>query len=204
MDRSWWRARYPVILLLLYLVVWVWAAVNPVFREDWLLENYLVFLVVPLLVWSYYRFRLSDTSYTLIFLFMTLHTIGSHYTYAHVPFGFWLQETFGLARNHYDRIVHFSFGLLIAYPIKETFIRLTEGKHGVWSSVFPVEITLSFSALFEIIEMLAALVSDPAVGTAFLGTQGDVWDAQKDMALATIGASITMLISYWKNGNNGA
>ncbi len=193
--RTFFRSeKYPVLLVLLYLVVWVWAAIDPLDRADWWLENYLIFASVPVLVWSWMRFRLSNLSYTLIAIFLALHTIGSHTAYANAPIGFWLQEAFGLARNHYDRVVHFSFGLLLAYPVREVFLRLANAR-GVWGLWFPVELTLATSALYEVMEWLVAVNVDPAAGIAFLGSQGDVWDAQKDMALAGLGALIAMSVT---------
>jgi len=113
-------------------VVWVYAAIEPFSRRDWLLENLLVFFYCGLLAFTYRRFRFSTLSYLLFTVFMSLHLVGSHYTYAEVPFGFWLQDALGLARNHYDRIVHFSFGLLIAYPLREWLLRVTGVRVG-WS-----------------------------------------------------------------------
>ena len=108
---------YHYFLLISFLIVWVWAAINPLFPHDWLLENYLVFISVPLILLSARYFKLSDTSYGLITLFMILHVIGSHYTYAEVPFGDTLQVWFDADRNMYDRLVHFCFGFILAYPI---------------------------------------------------------------------------------------
>lgn len=182
------------VLLVVYAVVWVIAAINPLHPDDWLLENVLVFIFVPALVLTYKRFPLSDLSYVLITVFMILHSIGTHYTYAEVPFGFWLQEQFDLSRNHYDRIVHFSFGLLMAYPIREVFLRVAHTK-GIWAYYLPLDVTLAFSALYEIIEWLATMVTNPELGAAYLGTQGDQWDAQKDMGLAGLGALICMVVT---------
>ena len=187
--------RYQKFLLLTFLVVWVWAAIKPLFHEDWLLENYLVFFFVPIIFISGRYFKLSSVSYTLITIFMILHVIGSHYTYAQVPFGFTLQEWFGASRNMYDRVVHFSFGFLLAYPVREVFMRLAQVK-GVWGYYLPFDLTLSFSAIYEILEWLTAEIVDPEAGLAFLGVQGDVWDAQKDMLLAGLGAAIAMLIVF--------
>jgi len=182
------------VLIAVYLVVWVLAAINPPHPDDWLLENVLVFTFVPLLVLTYRRFRLSDLSYLLITVFMILHSVGSHYTYAEVPFGFWLQDALHLSRNHYDRIVHFSFGLLMAYPIREIFLRVANAR-GFWAYYLPLDVTLAFSGLYEIIEWLAAAATNPELGAAYLGTQGDVWDAQKDMGLAAFGALTCMVLT---------
>jgi len=144
-----------------FVAVWVWAAINPSYRHDWLLENYLVFIFIPIIVLTGRYFKLSDASYTLITVFMILHVIGSHYTYAEVPFGYTLQNWLGASRNMYDRLVHFSFGFLLAYPIREVFLRVTRVK-GFWGYYLPFDVTLAFSAVYEIIEWIGAANLDPA------------------------------------------
>ncbi|MDQ5954382.1 MAG: hypothetical protein QG583_310 [Patescibacteria group bacterium] len=187
--------KYHWFLIFLFLIVWVWAAINPVFPSDWLLENYLVFLFVPIILIVGYYFKLSKLSYTLITLFLILHVIGSHYTYEHVPFGYTLQDWFSESRNMYDRLVHFLCGFLLFYPIREIFMRLAKVK-GLWAYILPIDMLGSFSLIYEIIEWQAAKRVDPAAGLAFLGSQGDIWDAQKDMFLALIGACIAALIIF--------
>lgn len=196
--------KYHMFLIGAFLLVWIWAAINPTFPHDWLLENYLVFIFVPIIFLVGRYFKLSNVSYTLITLFLILHVIGSHYTYAEVPFGDTLQSIFGGSRNMYDRLVHFSCGLLLFYPMREVFMRLAKVK-GFWSYLLPIDMIGSMSALYEVIEWLAARNVDPAAGLAFLGSQGDIWDAQKDMLLAIVGASIAALIifminAYYKKG----
>lgn len=186
-------SKYKLFLLLAFAVVWFWAAIDPVYPHDWLLENYLVFIFVPLILVTARYFKLSNVSYTLITLFMILHVIGSHYTYAEVPFGYTLQNWIGAERNMYDRLVHFSYGFLLAYPMREVFVRLTKAK-GFWGYYLPLDITLSFSAVYEIIEWWTARNVSSDAGIAFLGAQGDIWDAQKDMLMAGIGATIAMFI----------
>jgi putative membrane protein len=192
--RRRWINGYLAGLGAVFLAVWCWAAVNPVHRGDWLLENYLVFLFVPLIVVLGFYFRLSNLSYTLVTVFLVMHVVGSHYTYAEVPFGYTLQHWWGSERNMYDRLVHFSFGLLLAYPVREVFTRVSRAK-GFWGFYFPIELTLAFSAIYELIEWLAAANVEPSAGLAFLGAQGDVWDAQKDMAVAGLGSVITMVVA---------
>ncbi len=189
---------YKLSLLCAFVVVWIWAAIHPLYPHDWLLENYLVFIFVPVILISGRYFKLSDSSYTLITLFMILHVVGSHYTYAEVPFGETLKEWLGANRNMYDRLVHFSFGFLLAYPMREVFLRLSKVK-GFWGYYLPLDVTLSFSALYEIIEWWIAKNVAPAAGIAFLGSQGDIWDAQKDMAMAGIGALLAMIITGFVN-----
>jgi putative membrane protein len=184
---------YRVSLICAFAAVWVWAAIKPVYPHDWLLENYLVFIFLPLILISGRYFKLSDLSYTLITLFMILHVIGSHYTYAEVPFGETLKQWLGAERNMYDRLVHFTFGFLLAYPMREVFLRLSKVK-GFWGFYLPLDVTLSFSALYEIIEWGIAQKVAPGAGIAFLGSQGDIWDAQKDMTMAGIGALLAMII----------
>jgi putative membrane protein len=185
---------YTLVLALFFLAAWGWAAYRPVYPQDWLLENYLVFVFVPLIVFLGLYFRLSNLSYTLVTVFLVLHVIGSHYTYAEVPFGYSLQRWFGSDRNLYDRLVHFCFGLLLAYPVREVFVRITRAR-GFWGYYLPVELTLAFSAIYELIEWATAEFVNPAAGLAFLGAQGDIWDAQKDMAMAGLGAVIAMAVT---------
>ncbi|KHO45356.1 MAG: hypothetical protein QS98_C0011G0051 [archaeon GW2011_AR3] len=183
---------YRIFLFVVFFGFWLWAAVNPIYPDDWLLENYLVFFFVPIIILTGIYFRLSNVSYTVITVFMVLHVIGSHYTYAEVPFGYVLQNWFGATRNMYDRLVHFSFGFLLAYPVREVFVRLARAR-GFWGYYLPLDLTLSFSAIYEIVEWLAASSVGSAAGIAFLGAQGDIWDAQKDMLAAGIGALIAMV-----------
>jgi len=191
--RGWHLSRYHALLLGIFAAVWVWAAIEPRYPHDWLLENYLVFVFVPVILLAARYARLSNLSCTLITVFMLMHVVGSHYTYAEVPFGVTLQQWFGADRNMYDRLVHFSFGLLLAYPFHELFVKVTQARAG-WAYVFPLGGVLAFSATYEVIEWLVAERVDPMAGLAFLGAQGDVWDAQKDMAAAVVGAVITLLI----------
>ena len=200
--------QYARWLLGLYWLQWLVWAYRPPFFQEWLLENVLPFLFVGLLIVTHRRFPLSNISYSLIFVFMCLHTVGAHYTYSLVPYQRWSQNFLGLGfdglagfqRNHYDRLVHFSFGLLLAYPIREVFVRIA-GVRGFWGYYLPLDLTMSFSMLYELIEWWVALVFAGDIGQAYLGTQGDVWDAHKDMALATTGAVISMsIVSFinWK------
>lgn len=199
--------RYLLFLSAAFTAVWIWAAIRPLFPRDWLLENLLVFAGVPLIVVTGIYFRLSKLSYTLITLFMVLHVIGSHYTYAEVPFGYTLQRWFGSSRNMYDRLVHFCYGFLLAYPVREMFLRLARVK-GFWGYWLPLDLTLALSATYEIMESLVATRVDPSAGIAYLGTQGDIWDAQKDMFMAGVGALLAMILtavihmvldrSFWK------
>jgi len=186
--------RVQQVLALWYIPFWLLMARAPIDRADWLLENFLVVVTIILLVATYRRFPLSDLSYVLITAFMTLHSIGAHYTYAQVPIGFWFQEAFHQTRNHYDRLVHFSFGLMVAYPVREIFLRVANAK-GFWAYYLPLDCILALSGMYEIMESWFAQIISPNLGDAWLGTQGDIWDAQKDMTAALVGAIICMLIT---------
>jgi putative membrane protein len=188
------KNRLLLVLAAWYAAVWVITAVAPLDRHDWFLENLLVIAALAILIGTYRLFPLSDLSYVLITAFMTLHAIGAHYTYSEVPFGFWLRDSLGFARNPFDRIVHFSFGLLMAYPIREVFLRVANAR-GFWAYYLPLDVTLAFSALYEIMEMVVATMVAPGTGDAWLGTQGDIWDPQKDMGLAALGALLCMVIT---------
>ena len=194
--------NFLIFLSVIYAFIWVGLAIDPSYRSDWLLENVLVFVAVVLIASTYTVFPLSRISYFLIFLFLCLHTVGSHYTYAEVPYRDWLQ-LLGYSpnyedRNHFDRFVHFSYGLLIAYPIREIFIRIATVR-GFWGYFLPLEFTMATSMLYELIEWGAAMVFGGELGMAFLGIQGDIWDAHKDMAWASFGALITMSITAMLN-----
>lgn len=195
------NTRFLIILGVLFSIVFTLCAINPHDRADWALENALTVLFVIGLISTHKFFPLSKTSYLCIFIFLCLHEIGSHYTYAKVPYNEWtmalfgseLNSWFGLERNHFDRLVHFLYGLLLAYPIREVFIRVGNVK-GFWGYFLPLDLTMSTSMIFELIEWGAAEYFGGDLGVAYLGTQGDIWDAHKDMALASIGALITMLV----------
>jgi len=169
-------------------------ALEPLDRGDWLLENLVVFAAAAVLLATQRLFVFSNFSYLLIAIFLSLHAVGAHYTYSLTPFGDWLAATFGLPRNPYDRLVHFSFGLLLAYPLHELARRVLH-LHGGWSYALPTIAILSLSSFYEIVESWAARIVDPSLGQAFLGTQGDEWDAQKDMTLAIVGAAIALSAS---------
>ncbi|WP_257306458.1 DUF2238 domain-containing protein [Geothrix campi] len=185
--------RFLQVLCVAYGLVWIVTAIRPLYPGDWRMENLLVVLAVGGLGWTYSRFPLSDLSYLLIAVFLALHAVGAHYTYANVPLGFWMKAHWGLARNPFDRIVHFSFGLLLAYPVREVFMRVARTR-GFWNYYLPLDVVLAASAVYEIIESITARLSAPELGDAFLGTQGDIWDAQKDMTAAAAGAILTMLV----------
>jgi putative membrane protein len=197
--RRWVRDRPVRCLGGLYGVLWLALAISPTYRADWALENVLVLAVVGALAATYRRFPLSTSSYALIFAFLVIHAIGAHYTYAEVPYDAWaesltgrsLTDRFGWRRNHFDRLAHLAYGLLLVFPIREVFTRVARVR-GFWSYFLPFDVTVSTSSLYELVEWGAALVFGGDLGVAYLGTQGDPWDAQRDMALAALGALLGM------------
>lgn len=183
---------------IIFLTIWASTLIGTTDIKNWILENFLVIISLILIIWNNKRYQFSDLSFVLFTVYICLHIYGSKYTYAENPFGYWLKDALGFERNHYDRIVHFSFGFLLAYPMREAFISWF--KFPTWVGwLLPIEITLSFSGIYELVEWAVADVFFPEQGMAYLGTQGDVWDAQKDMFLATLGAILaTCIISGLK------
>ncbi len=183
--------RLPLILLAGYGAMWGLTAIRPFNLQDWFLENLLVFVAVPGLVLTYRRFQFSNRSYVLLTAFFVLHAYGAHYTYAETPLGDWVRDALGQTRNHYDRAVHFLFGLL-ASPALWELLRRVAGLRRSWSYVGTVHVVMAWSALYEIIEAVVAMLVSPELGAAYNGTQGDEWDAQKDAALAALGSLLAM------------
>jgi putative membrane protein len=194
--------RYPAFLLAAFLAIAVLLGIAPWSRADWALENAIAVVVVTILVLTHRRMPLSRVSTTLIFIFLVLHEVGAHYTYSEVPYDAWAErltgatvsERLGLERNHYDRVVHLAYGFLLAYPFRELFVRVADAR-GFWGYFLPLDVVMSTSMLYELLEWLTAGAVGEAVGNEFLGAQGDVWDAQWDMLLATLGAAAALAIT---------
>ncbi|TAL01349.1 MAG: DUF2238 domain-containing protein [Verrucomicrobia bacterium] len=194
--------HYLLILAALFGIWWVALAIHPLHRNVWLLENALAIAGVVFLTVFHRRLLFSRVSYTMIFVFMCLHQIGAHYSYSEVPYDAWFRHltgrTFnsliGWERNNFDRIVHFSYGLLLAYPVREVFLRVVNVR-GFWGYFLPLDLTMSTSMLYELAEWGTSVAFGGDLGQAYVGQQGDVWDAQKDMALASLGALIAMCIT---------
>lgn len=195
------RRHILLFLVTVFAVEWVLLAITPVDRADWALENVLAMTLLVVLVATRRLFPLTTASYTLIFVFLYLHEIGAHYTYAMVPYDEWviwltggsLNQNFGFGRNHFDRLAHFAYGLLLYYPVRELLVR-TSPVRGFWSWFIPLNLLASTSMLFELFEWGAAELFGGDLGIAYLGTQGDVWDAHKDMVLAVVGAVVAMAL----------
>jgi len=194
--------RLPVVLLGLFLAIAVALGIDPADRSDWLLENALV-LAVLVALWAGYRHRpLSSLAYVALFVFLLLHEVGAHYTYSQVPWAQWWQALTGIApvsgRNHFDRAVHFAYGLLLA-PAVADWTAARAPLRGLALRVMVVALLTAGSALYEMIEWVAAASFGGELGAAYLGTQGDDWDAQKDMAIALLGSLLWALPS-WRRG----
>ncbi len=187
--------RYPLVLLTVHGVVWLALGIDPVFRQDWLLENAIVFVAVPLFAATARRLRFSNFAYTCLFVFFVLHAVGAHYTYSLVPYADWWQSLTGIAlegRNHYDRLVHFLYGLLVTPAAVELFAHY--GRYSrAWAFLFPCMFMAGHAVIYELIEFAAAIVFGGDLGQAYLGTQGDIWDGQKDMAFALAGTTIMLV-----------
>ena len=187
------RSREPLVLLLLALGVLVWSGIGPKDRFTWLLEVLPVLIGGPVLVATHGRFPLTPLLTRLLFLHAVILMVGGHWTYAEVPLGFWMKETFHLARNHYDRIGHFAQGFVPAILAREILLRRTPLRPGGWLFTIVTAVCLSFSALYELFEWGTALATGSAAD-AFLGTQGDPWDTQWDMFLCLLGALAAQLL----------
>lgn len=186
-------AREPVVLLIVGLALLVWSAIGAYEPGTWVMEVFPIFLAVPVLVLTYRRFPLTPLAYRLILLHAAILMLGGHYTYARVPFGFWMQDLFHFTRNHYDRIGHFAQGFVPAIVTREVLLRRSPLVQGKWLFFLVTAVCLSISACYEFIEWWAAVLGGSAAD-AFLGTQGDVWDTQWDMLFALIGAIVAQLI----------
>lgn len=198
--------RHVLWLAVIFSLLTAALGIAPWHRQDWMLENVLVLAALGVLYAIYRRLPFSRLSWTLVFVFLCIHEVGAHYTYSEVPYDAWFAALTGRTfnslvdweRNNFDRIIHLLYGLLLAYPIREIFSHLAKAR-GFWSYFLPLDLTLSSSAFYEMIEWAAAVVFGGELGVAYVGTQGDPWDAQKDMALAAAGALVAMLLTALVN-----
>ena len=206
------RIQYQWLLSALFGAVFLGLAIAPADRMIWLAENILVLLLIALLVFYHRTFPLSKSSLTAVFLFLCLHELGAHFTYPAVPYSQWTAVwlpsdwTDSGQRNHYDRFAHFFYGLFLAFPLRQ-FSRELIKVDGFWAYGLPITFIMASSMFYEICEWLAAGLLGAGQGEAFLGAQGDSWDAQKDMALATGGAVLAMmgakLSKRWRHPASG-
>ncbi len=191
------QQRLPASLLGLWVIALIASGIAPADRLTWYLEVAPVLIAIPLMVVTRRRFPLTPLLTVLIFIHGLILILGGHYTYAQVPLGFWVQDGFDLARNHYDRLGHFAQGFVPAILAREILLRKTALRPGKMMFYLVVSVCLAFSAFYELVEWWAAV----ALGQdaeSFLGTQGDVWDSQWDMFMALCGAASALLIlSAW-------
>ncbi len=175
----------------LYIVVWMIMAINPKYPQDWLLENVLVFIFFPFVIWMDKKHNYTLLSIIFLLIFSSLHSLGSHYTYAEMEHFNAITEFFGFERNHFDRLVHFLFGLLV---FRILFEMIMPSVNTVKTAlVFTFTMIVSISSFYELLEWLAVAILQPDLGMAFLGIQGDIWDAQKDTFVALVGALINIV-----------
>ena len=187
----------------IFFIEWAFLAFNVNSRSAWLLENILVFIFVVPSIYIYIRGFISLTSYTLLILFASFHCLGAHYTYSLVPYdrwseyllGFSVNTVFGWERTNYDRLVHFLWGFLFYKPFYE-LLRAKTKFEGLLPVSFSFLLIIGASAVFELLEWLVAVVFGGNLGTAYVGAQGDPWDAQKDQALAILGMLLGFIVFY--------
>ena len=193
MNKS--RSIAP-LLLVIFAIFLLLLAINPLYRDVWVAENLILVICIIYVVSTYQRSPFSNTSYWLIFLFCILQTIGAHYTYAEVPFGFWVADLLEIERNHYDRLVHLAFGFFLVLPFKETITRTIKFSSYRSELFLLVLVFFGIGSFYEIVEWLYAIFYEQATETAdsFLGSQGDIWDAEKDMLLNGLGAWLYLLL----------
>lgn len=186
--------KYLQAVLSIYLILWISLSWSVTDRADWFVENLILFVFFPVLIFTYKWIRLSNTSYTLIAVFFLLHIFGSKFTYSMTPVDWLINKYTGEARNNYDRIVHFSYGVLLMWPFYEA-TRLTMKIKG-WKAIFVAALIITASgAVYEMIEMTVAMIVNPELGTMFVGAQGDEWDSVKDMTMQFVG-SILFVVYY--------
>ncbi len=188
---------FPYILLAVYIVLFFICSINPYDKTVWIAENLTVLIVVIILIITFKKFRFSNTAYFLMSIWIYMHTIGGHFTFANVPFDF-VNNLFGWERNNYDRVAHFTVGFY-AYAICELLDKKRLVNSKIILFLFPIFSIATVAAVYEIIEWIAAVTLDPKAGIEYVGAQGDIWDAQKDMALDISGAVFATIFYFMKN-----
>ena len=179
-----------------YAALFTVLAFSPYDRATWFAENLTVWIIVGAILILYaLNIRFSKTAYALMFVLIYLHTIGGHYTFERVPFD-WVTNLFGFTRNHFDRLAHFSVGFY-AFGVAEWLYtkKLVANKFLLFT--YPVFVIATIAMSYELVEWIYAASSDPAAGAAYLGSQGDIWDAQKDMLADTLGAITAVVLFFF-------
>ncbi|HEX3031316.1 MAG TPA: DUF2238 domain-containing protein [Bacillota bacterium] len=192
MDKSSIKPLHLILLCVLFAFL-IWSFISPRDRLTWFMEVTPAIIILAVVILTYDRFRLSDLTYILITVQSVIIMIGGHYTYEEVPWFNWLRDALGLARNHYDRLGHFIQGFGPAIIAREVLLRTTPLRRGNMLYFLVVSVCLAMSAFYELIEWGIAVGSGGGA-SAFLGTQGDVWDTQWDMFMALLGANIGLIL----------
>lgn len=191
--------RLALSLLAAVAVLLAWSAYHPHDYETWALEVFPVFFGCAVLAWTFWRFPLTPLTYCLLAIHSAILIVGGHYTYANVPIGDWFKDAFHLSRNHYDRLGHLAQGFVPAMVAREVVLRNTPLKRGGWLAFLVFCVCMAISATYELVEWAVAEI-DSSGSQEFLGTQGDVWDTQKDMAFCAVGAILSpILLSRWQD-----
>jgi putative membrane protein len=186
--------NYHITLLTIVLIFWAWSGIGlRDTRLTWVLETAPLMIALPIILFTYKRFSLTNLTYTLIAIHAVILMFGGHYSYAKVPLGFWMEDWFGWTRNNYDKIGHFMQGFGPAIYAREIIARTSPLKRGKMLGFISICVPLAFSALYEIFEFLASL-TNPADTEAFLGTQGYIWDTQTDMLWCLIGSIVALIV----------
>jgi putative membrane protein len=182
-----------IIWLSIYFLVLIWSGINPKDYFTWFLEVFPALIGLFIMAVTYNKFRLTPLTYILILIHCIILMVGGHYTYAEVPLFNWIRDTFDMARNNYDKIGHLAQGFIPAVIAREILLRLEIVIKKGWLSFIIICICMAISAFYELVEWWAALLSGQAA-ESFLGTQGYIWDTQSDMALALLGAILSLLL----------
>jgi putative membrane protein len=191
--------RIHLALLLSGLAFLAWSGLAPNGRFNWLMETLPAIIGAALLVWVYPRFRFTTIAFCLVWIFSLILMTGGHYTYAEVPIGNWARDTFGFSRNHFDRLGHFFQGVIPAMLARELLLRTSGLRPGKWLFTIAVCVALAISAAYELFEWRYAVAFGGQKAEDFLGSQGDIWDAQQDMCMALIGAIVSQVfLGKWQ------
>ncbi len=181
-------------LLITFFGTLLWSGIKPYGYLVWFQEVIPTMISVVILMLTYRRSPMTDISYIFIWYFALILLIGGHYTYAEMPLFNYLRDTYDLSRNHYDRFGHFFQGFTPALVAREVLLRTSPLKRGKWLFFLVTCVCLAISACYELIEWLASITQDPEAAADFVGSQGDIWDAQKDMALCLVGAILSQFM----------
>lgn len=194
---------FKKIIVIIFALAWLILAINPVHPGIWAMENLLVAVIFPIVLWLDHKYRFTNTTFLVLTIFVILHLFGAHYTYERMTGFNMVSEFFGWERNYYDQLIHFLFGLMVFMPFYEVFSH--QGMSRNMSYLLAFLFISAINSWYEILEWLAMVVFCREPNCSDFITQRDVWDTQKDMAYATVGALLAMLIHryFTKTGRSG-